>query len=65
MSSITYTNKPDRSAVFPSCRYCFCYLVSFEMLFFNLLYAEDLLKPGWLMEKSKYPEEILTNWISN
>ena len=37
MSSITYTNKPDRSAVFPSCRYCFCYLVSFEMLFFNLI----------------------------
>lgn len=37
MSSITYTNKPDRNAVFPSCGYCFCYLVSFEMLFFNLI----------------------------
>ena len=37
MSSTTYTNKPDRNAVFPSCGYCFCYLVSFEMLFFNLI----------------------------
>ena len=37
MSSITYTNKPDRNAVLPSCGYCFCYLVSFEMLFFNLI----------------------------